>query len=46
MLDRRFHQRVIGGMELHQVDTVAESVVCFQFRGMVIGEHAQFHVPG
>ena len=46
VLDRGLHQRVIGGMERHEVDPVAEAVVGFELRAESIGERAEREVVG
>lgn len=44
--DGRLHQRVVRGVEAHQVDAVAEAVVGVEFGRIPVGQGAQLQVVG
>ena len=46
LLDRRFHQRVIGRVKAHQVDPPPIAVVGVEFRRIPVGERAELEVFG
>ena len=45
-LDRGLHQRMIGGVEAHEVDPAAVAVVGVEFGRVLVGERAQFEPFG